>query len=144
VKPTRYYKSSGVLPFRLRLAADVLSTDGGYSWIPLKYTPDRKYQPEEVRTDVTFAYYAGREKPVPFTTGQRTRVKNFSYIFKSREAARTLRAVEGREVLLKTTRGESIVGVIGEMNWGDARRPVVSFQVREIDGEEDRLEYPTE
>ena len=29
-----------------------------------------------------------------------------------------------------------IRGVMGEMNWGDARHPVVSFTVREIDGEE--------
>ena len=46
-------------------------------------------------------------------------------------------------MIIKTTRGESIRGVLSEMNWGDARNPVVSFTVREIDGEEGRLEYPT-
>lgn len=140
----RYYKPSNRVAAALRPAVDLLSADGGYDWLRLRRTPDAKIQPEDVRTDVTYTYYSGRHKPVAFSTGHRTRTKSFSYIFGryEREAARALRACEGHEVILKTTRGESIRGVLSEMNWGDARNPVVSFTVREIDGEEESLEYP--
>lgn len=138
----RYYKSSGLLRFRLRLAADLISADGGYTWIACRLTPDRKSQPEDIREDMTFVYYAGSEKPAAFRSGQRERVKSFSYIFFSREPARRMRELLGREIIVKTTRGEHIRGTVADISWGDAKQPVVSFQVREVRGEEDGLEYP--
>ena len=144
VTADRYYKPSNRVAAALGASTDLLSTDGGYDWLRLRYTPEAKNQPESVRTDVTYAYYSGRHKPVAFTTGQRTRTKSFSYIFRKndRETARALRDAEGLEVIVKTTRGEAIRGVLSEMSWGDARCPAVSFTVREIDGEEDHVEYP--
>ena len=138
----RYYKSSGMLRLRLRLAADLISADGGYTWIACRLTPDRKSQPEDIREDITFVYYAGSEKPAAFRSGQRERVKSFSYIFFSREPARRMRELLGREIIVKTTRGEHIRGTVADISWGDAKQPVVSFQVREVRGEEDGLEYP--
>ncbi len=138
----RYYKSSGLLRLRLRLAADLISADGGYTWIACRLTPDRKSQPEDIREDITFVYYAGSEKPAAFRSGQRERVKSFSYIFFSREPARRMRELLGREIIVKTTRGEHIRGTVADISWGDAKQPVVSFQVREVRGEEDGLEYP--
>jgi hypothetical protein len=140
----RYYKSSGQIAGRLQLSADLLSADGGYTWLAGKYTPDRKTQPEDLREDVSFVYYAGREKPIAYRTRQRSRTKSFLYVFKKRIPARTIRALVGSEVIVKTTRGEQIRGVIPEMSWGDARFVSPSFQIREIWGEEDGLEYPTE
>lgn len=138
----RYYKSSGLLRLRLRLAADLISADGGYTWIACRLTPDRKSQPEDIRENMTFVYYAGSEKPAAFRSGQRERVKSFSYIFFSREPARRMRELLGREIIVKTTRGEHIRGTAADISWGDAKQPVVSFQVREVRGEEDGLEYP--
>ena len=143
VTADRYYKSSGSVTGRLRLAADLISADGGYTWIAGRLTPERKSQPEDVREDISFVYYAGREKPTAFRTGQKNRTKSFVYVFKNRTPARTLRSLVGSEVIVKTTRGEHIRGVIPEMNWGDARFVTPSFQIREIWGEEDGLEYPT-
>lgn len=143
VTSDRYYKPSGKTEARLNLAADLLSADGGYTWLAGKYTPDRKSQPEDVREDVSFVYYAGREKPIAYRTKQRSRTKSFIYVFKNRVPARTLRELVGSEVIVKTTRGEYIRGVIPEMSWGDARFASPSFQIREIWGEEDGLEYPT-
>lgn len=137
-----YYKSSGPLPLRLKLAADLISADGGYTWLACRLTPDRKSQPEDIREDVTYAYYAGSDKPAAFRTHRRQRTKTFSFIFFSRAAARALRQLVGQEVSVKTTRGEHIRGVIGEMSWGDARQITASFSVREVRGEEDGLEYP--
>lgn len=144
VTADRYYKSSGKVSARLNLAADLLSADGGYTWLAGKYTPDRKNQPEDVREDVSFVYYAGREKPIAYRTKQRSRTKSFTYVFKNRIPARTLKELVGSEVIVKTTRGEHIRGVIPEMSWGDARFVSPSFQIREIWGEEDGLEYPIE
>lgn len=143
VTADRYYKSSGQIAGRLRLAADLISADGGYTWIAGRLTPERKSQPEDVREDISFVYYAGREKPTAFRTGQKNRTKSFVYVFKNRIPARTLRSLVGSEVIVKTTRGEHIRGVIPEMNWGDARFVTPSFQIREVWGEEDGLEYPT-
>lgn len=137
-----YYRSSGPLPLRLRLAADLISADGGYTWIACRLTPDRKSQPEDIREDVTYVYYAGSDKPAAFRTHQRQRTKTFSFIFFTRAAARALRPLVGREIIVKTTRGEQIRGVIGEMQWGDGRQITASFSVREVRGEEDGLEYP--
>ena len=144
VTADRYYKSSGQIAGRLRLAADLISADGGYTWLAGRLTPERKSQPEDVREDISFVYYAGREKPTAFRTGQRSRAKSFVYVFKNRIPARTLRSLVGSEVIVKTTRGEHIRGVIPEMSWGDARFVSPSFQIREVWGEEDGLEYPTE
>ncbi len=144
VTADRYYKSSGIIPGRLRLAADLISADGGYTWMAGRLTPERKSQPEDVREDISFVYYAGRKKPTAFRTGQRSRTKSFIYVFKNRTPARRLRELVGSEVIVKTTRGEHIRGVIPEMNWGDARFVTPSFQIREVWGEEDGLEYPTE
>ena len=143
VTADRYYKSSGPVTGRLRLAADLISADGGYTWLAGRLTPERKSQPEDVREDISFVYYAGREKPTAFRTGQKNRSKSFVYVFKKRTPARRLRELVGSEVIAKTTRGEHIRGVIPEMNWGDARFVTPSFQIREIWGEEDGLEYPT-
>lgn len=143
VTADRYYKSSGPVTGRLRLAADLISADGGYTWLAGRLTPERKSQPEDVREDISFVYYAGRDKPTAFRTGQKNRAKSFVYVFKNRTPARTLRSLVGSEVIVKTTRGEHIRGVIPEMNWGDARFVTPSFQIREIWGEEDGLEYPT-
>lgn len=144
VTADRYYKSSGQIAGRLRLAADLISADGGYTWLAGRLTPERKSQPEDVREDISFVYYAGREKPTAFRTGQKNRSKSFVYVFKNRTPARTLRSLVGSEVIVKTTRGEHIRGVIPEMNWGDARFVSPSFQIREVWGEEDGIEYPTE
>lgn len=143
VTADRYYKSSGQIAGRLRLSADLISADGGYTWLAGKYTPDRKSQPEDIREEISFVYYAGRGKPTAFRTGERSRSKSFSYVFKSRIPARRLREMVGSEVIVKTTRGEHIRGVIQDMGWGDARFVSPSFQIREVWGEEDGLEYPT-
>ena len=143
VTADRYYKSSGQIAGRLRLSADLISTDGGYTWLAGKYTPDAKAQPEDIREEISFVYYAGREKPTAFRTGQKSRAKSFSYVFKSRIPARKLREMVGSEVIVKTTRGEHIRGVIPDMGWADARFVAPSFQIREVWGEEDGLEYPT-
>lgn len=138
----RYYIPSNVVEFYPRIAADMISTDGGATWIVLKYTPEVKNEPEDVRTEITYYYYAGRTKPMAVNTGQTSRSKSFSYIFKNRGAARALRNLNGSEVVLKNTMGERIRGVMESLNYQDTRAAVtVSFTIRETDEEEDHVEY---
>ncbi len=136
-----YYIPSNIVDLWPEIACDMISPDGGENWIALKYTPDVKNEPEEVRTEVTYYYYAGREKPIAVNTQQKSRSKNFSYRFKRRRDAQALRALNGSEVILKTSRGERIWGIVEDMTYTDAKVVTVSFSIRETDEEEDHVEY---
>lgn len=136
-----YYIPSNIVDLWPQIACDMISADGGENWIALKYTPDVKNEPEEVRTEVTYYYYAGREKPIAVNTQQKSRSKNFSYRFKRRRDAQALRALNGCEVILKTSRGERIWGIVEDMTYTDAKIVTVSFSIRETDEEEDHVEY---
>lgn len=136
-----YYIPSNIVDLWPQIACDMISPDGGENWIALKYTPDVKNEPEEVRTEVTYYYYAGREKPIAVNTQQKSRSKNFSYRFKRRRDAQALRALNGCEVILKTSRGERIWGIVEDMTYTDAKIVTVSFSIRETDEEEDHVEY---
>ena len=142
IMPGRYYRTSMVREFLLDLPGDRISADGGVSWISLKYTPQRKSMPESRRREVSYYYYAGREKPVAVDAGQTERTISCAYIFKNRAAARAVEALVGREVILQTTRGDRIRGVIAEMSrTEEGRLPVtLTFTIRETDEEE--YEYP--
>ena len=136
-----YYIPSNIVDLWPHIACDLISTDGGENWIPLKYTPDLKSEPEEVRTEITYYYYAGREKPIAVNTQQKSRSKSFSYRFKRRRDAQALRALNGCEVILKTSRGERIWGVVEDMTYTDAHVVTVNFSIRETDEDEDHVEY---
>ena len=124
-----------------KIVCDMLSTDNGENWIPLRYTPELKSEPEDVRTEITYFYFAGREKPIAVNTRQKIREKNFSYRFKNRRDAQQLRDLNGAEVILKTSRGERIYGILENMTYTDAKVVTVSFSIRETDEEEDHVEY---
>lgn len=120
---------------------DVISANDGMTYTRLKYTPDMKSQPESHQTAVSFAWFAGRRKPVAMTSNQKTRVKQFGYIFHNRADAEFLIDLEGREVLLKNTRGAVIYGILSGLTISDERCPVVSFSIQEIEREGENVEY---
>lgn len=136
-----YYIPSNTVTYWPRLACDMISADGGESWLTLKYTPELKSEPETVTTEITYYYYAGRSKPVAVSTGQVTREKNFAYRFKRRADAQKIRAMNGAEVILKTTRGEWIAGVLENIGYQDAKIVTVSFAIRETETEAEHVEY---
>lgn len=136
-----YYRASGAVGFRAALRYDVISADGGLTYTRLKFTPDLKSQPESHQTEVSFAWFAGRRKPISMTANQKTRVKQFSYIYHKRADAEFLIDLEGREVLLKNTRGAVIYGILSGLTISDERCPVVSFSVQEIEREDEIVEY---
>lgn len=138
----KYYTASNAVKLATKLQADVISYDGGVTYQVLRYTPSEKAQNEDINTAVTYAYYAGRRKPIAVSSEQKTRIKSFIYIFKKRSEATALLAREGTPALIKTTRGAVIYGILYEMTLTDSKYPIVSFSVREIDREGERVEYP--
>lgn len=135
------YRASNDVAFQSSLQYDVISGDGGLTYTSLKYTRDMKSQSESHKTEVSFAWFAGRRKPIAVTANKKTLVKQFSYIFRRRADAEFLTELEGQEVILKNTRGAVIYGILSGLTLSDERCPVASFSVQEIEWEGENVEY---
>ena len=136
-----YYTASAPVFFTLRLTTDRISSDDGYTYRPLKYTPSPKSQSDALSENVSYHYFSGRSKPVAVSGGQKERTKQFLYIFRHRAEAEFLRALTGRPVLLKTTRGSVICGILNDLQIVEASVTTVSFSVREIYREGEEMDY---
>ena len=136
-----YYVQSTDVMFTLRLKTDIISQDGGYTYKAMKYTEAPKIQTDAYSDDVTYQYYSGRSKPIAIFSGRYERTKRFSYLFKKRTDALELRRMRNRPVLIKTTRGCVIYGVMGEMQFTEGRMTAVSFAVKEIGREGEEVDY---
>lgn len=135
------YTESNHIDYTLSLNCDLISVDGGYTYKPMKYTPSPKSQVDLFNDDITYQYYSGREKPIAISSGRLERVKEFTYVFKKRSESLFLRKMSEKAVLVKTTRGCVIYGVINELQYIEARRTTVSFTVREIFREGEEVDY---
>lgn len=135
------YSESQSITFDLQLRSDVISIDGGYTYKLLKYTTAPKSQTDLFTDDITYQYYSGREKPIAISSGHVERLKRFSYAFKKRSEALFLRQMRGKAVLIKTTRGCVIYGILGELQMTEAKLTTASFAVREIYREGEDVEY---
>lgn len=135
------YSESHSITFDLQLRSDVISIDGGYTYKLLKYTTAPKSQTDLFTDDITYQYYSGREKPIAISSGHVERLKRFSYAFKKRSEALFLRQMRGKAVLIKTTRGCVIYGILGELQMTEAKLTTASFAVRETYREGEDVEY---
>lgn len=135
------YSESQSITFALQLRSDVISIDGGYTYKLLKYTTAPKSQTDLFTDDITYQYYSGREKPIAISSGHVERLKRFSYAFKKRSEALFLRQMRGKAVLIKTTRGCVIYGILGELQMTEAKLTTASFAVRETYREGEDVEY---
>lgn len=136
-----HYLASAPVSFTLRPTTDRISSDDGYTYRPLKYTPSPKSQSDALSENVSYHYFSGRSKPVAVSGGQKERTKQFLYIFRHRAEAEFLQTLAGRPVLLKTTRGSVIYGILNDLQITEARLTTVSFSVREIYREEEEVDY---
>lgn len=135
------YLASAPVSFTLRLTADRISSDDGYTYKPLKFTPSPKSQTDARSENVSYHYFSGRTKPVAVSGGQTERTKQFLYIFRNRAEAEFLQTLAGRPVLLKTTRGSVIYGILNDLQITEARLTTAAFSVREIYREEEEVDY---
>ncbi len=135
------YLASAPVSYTLKFIADRISSDEGYTYKPLKFTPSPKSQTDALSENVSYHYFSGRTKPVAVSGGQKERTKQFLYVFRKRTEAEFLRALAGRPVLLKTTRGSTIYGILNDLQITEARLTTVSFSVREIHREGEKVDY---
>ncbi|MBO5257762.1 MAG: hypothetical protein J6C42_09720, partial [Clostridia bacterium] len=94
--------------------------------------------------DVIYKKYAGRTKPVAFSSGHTVRQMSGAYVFKTREEALRLRNTVGKTVIFKDTRGGTIIGILNNPDITVQRKLyAVTFLVTETDYIEER-EYASE
>ncbi len=136
-----YYKASETVVIVLKLRYDLISDDGGYNYKLLKYTPNPKSQNDTFNDGITYQYYSGREKPIAILSGKNERVKYFTYAARTREELLFLRKMRGKAILIKTTRGCVIYGIINDLQYAEAFITTVSFAIREIFREGEVVDY---
>ncbi len=136
VKSDGYYLQSNAVTIDIRPPCDLISADGGDTYDYLRYTQSAKTHAITERNAVTYQYYAGRTRPVAVSSGQTEKVMACIYAFRDFYESKKLTKYSGREIMLKTTRGAIIRGVMDNLDIISGRITTVSFNVRETDAEE--------
>lgn len=131
-----YYLQSNTVTIDIRPPCDLISDDGGNTYEYLYHTPSAKTQEITERNAITYQYYAGRSRPIVVSSGQTEKVMSCTYAFRSLDDAKKLTKYNGKEIMIKTTRGAIIRGVMDNLDVISGRITTVSFNVRETDAEE--------
>lgn len=144
IQPTHYYSQSNSVTLNAYPKTDCLYDFSSMQWIPLKFSLQERSRNYSSSADVIFKNYAGRTKPVAFTSGHTVRQMSGSYVFKTREEALRLRNTAGKTVIFKDTRGGTIIGILNNPDITVQRKLyAVTFLVTETDYIEER-EYASE
>ena len=136
VKSDGYYLQTNTVTIDIRPPCDLISADGGDTYDYLRYTQSAKTHEITERNAVTYQYYAGRTRPVAVSSGQTEKVMACIYAFRDFYESKKLTKYSGREIMIKTTRGAIIRGVMDNLDVISGRITTVSFNVRETDAEE--------
>lgn len=131
-----YYLQSNTVTIDIRPPCDLISDDDGNTYEYLYHTPSAKTQEITERNAITYQYYAGRSRPIVVSSGQTEKVMSCTYAFRSLDDAKKLTKYNGKEIMIKTTRGAIIRGVMDNLDVISGRITTVSFNVRETDAEE--------
>ena len=131
-----YYLQSNTVTKDIRPPCDLISDDDGNTYEYLYHTPSAKTQEITERNAITYQYYAGRSRPIVVSSGQTEKVMSCTYAFRSLDDAKKLTKYNGKEIMIKTTRGAIIRGVMDNLDVISGRITTVSFNVRETDAEE--------
>lgn len=138
------YSQSGSVTVNAYPKTDCLYDFASMQWIPLKYSLQERSRNYSSSADVIFKNYAGRTKPVTFSSGHTVRQMSGAYVFKTREEALRLRNTVGKTVIFKDTRGGTIIGILNNPDITVQRKLyAVTFLVTETDYIEER-EYASE
>lgn len=138
------YSQSNSVTVNAYPKTDCLYDFASMRWIPLKYSLQERSRNYSSSADVVYKNYAGRTKPVAFSSGLTVRQMSGSYVFKTREEALRLRNTAGHTVIFKDTRGGTIIGILNDPVITVQRKLyAVTFLVTETDYIEER-EYAAE
>ncbi len=143
IQPTRYYSQSDSVTLNACPKTDCIYDFSSMQWIPLKFSLQERSRNYSSSADVIYKNYAGRIKPVAFSSGYTARQLSGSYVFKTREEALRLRNTAGKTVIFKDTRGGSIIGILNNPVITVRRKLyAVTFLITEIDYMEEREYVP--
>mgnify|MGYP003307760529 CR=1 FL=1 len=144
VRQTTYYAQSDSVTVNACPKTDCLYDFSSMQWIPLKYSLQERSRNYSSSADVVYKNYAGRAKPVAFSSGHTVRQMSGSYVFKTRAEVLRLRNTAGKTVIFKDTRGGTIIGILNDPVITVQRKLyAVTFLVTETDYTEER-EYAPE
>ncbi len=134
IQPTRYYSQSNTVVLNACPKTDCIYDFSSMQWVPLKYSLQERSRNYSSSADVIYKNYAGRAKPVAFTSGHTVRQMSGSYVFKTREEALRLRNTAGKTVIFKDTRGGTIIGILNNPVITVQRKLyAVTFLITEVD-----------
>ena len=136
IKSDGYYLQTNSITIDIRPPCDLISADGGDTYDYLRYTQSAKTHEITERNAVTYQYYSGRTRPVAVSSGQTEKVMACIYAFRNFYESKKLTKYSGREIMIKTTRGAIMRGVMDNLDIISGRITTVSFNVRETDAEE--------
>lgn len=141
VASSGYYDETEPVTVDAAANTDVLVIIGTDEIIPLRYTQTfPKKHGYVADMPVTYRYFAGREKPIAIMSGQIERTIPLSYADKGRELARKITKCLGKTVMFKDTGGDTITGILGQVEASMGRVSVTTFQITEVDYNE-QVEY---
>lgn len=141
VASSGYYDETEPVTVDAAAKTDVLVIIGTDEIIPLRYTQSfPKKHGYVADMPVTYRYFAGREKPIAIMSGQIERTIPLSYADKGRELARKITKCLGKTVMFKDTGGDTITGILGQVEASMGRVSVTTFQITEVDYNE-QVEY---
>ena len=136
IKSDGYYLQTNSITIDIRPPCDLISADGGDTYDYLRYTQSAKTHEITESNAVTYQYYSGRTRPVAVSSGQTEKVMACIYAFRNFYESKKLTKYSGREIMIKTTRGAIMRGVMDNLDIISGRITTVSFNVRETDAEE--------
>jgi hypothetical protein len=138
------YTTSNDVVQDIALPYDVISAADNIAWIPLRYALgnliSRSYSDSDT---IQYRYFAGRENPIAFRAGQRSRKASLRYAFKTPSEADAIRALIGRVIVYKDRRGNRIIGMIDNKNDVVGTMADMSLNITEIDYNEE-VAYDTD
>lgn len=137
----KYYAPSNTVIIEAYPRVDCLYDFAGETWIPLKHSLSPRSRAYSKNVNIVYNHYAGRAKPVAFTSGYSTRQMSGDYVFKNREEALKISDLSGKRVIFKDTRGGIIVGILNSVNINvESKLYPVTFTITETDYKE-AVEY---
>jgi|GEM_PF-4720411 hypothetical protein len=134
---TGYYVSSIDIILPLRMPHDVVSPIPNINWLYLRYSLTPQTRAYDTSVNVVYKYYAGRKKPVAVTDGHSTRSFRAVYSSSTRELIDALTALTGQTVILKDTKGDRIIGVLGNSGYDSERIFPIDLSIVETDYNEE-------
>lgn len=130
------YAKSSLIVIELLVPMALIKDKGTDHWIILEKKrggyPSHKTN-SNMKT--TYQFYAGRELPVAYSPENLNCTHTFEFSTKSRELAKMIASLAGKEVIYKDCRGDIVIGVMNKITQTTDIATDISFQITETSKE---------